>query len=198
MKWNQHSNLTGSHALFGASQYYWINYDIDKLQTVYRGKMAAAEGTKIHDFASHCIKMREKLPTKRRTLNLFVNDAIAFNMQSELILYYSDNFYGTTDAISFSKEGKKNKRPILRIHDLKTGETPAHMEQLLIYAALFCLEYRIVPGDIDFELRIYQSDDILIFNPTVEDIVPIMDKIISFDKILKQIKEEEGDSNGYF
>ena len=46
MKWNQHLNLTGSHALFGASQYYWINYDIDKLKTVYRGKMAAAEETK--------------------------------------------------------------------------------------------------------------------------------------------------------
>ena len=192
MKWNQHSNLLGSHAIFSASQYHWLNYDIDKLKSVYRGKLATMEGTKIHEFASHCINMREKLPAKRRTLNLFVNDAIAFNMQSELVLYYSDNFFGTTDAISFSKEGKKHKQPILRIHDLKTGETPAHMEQLLIYAALFCLEYRVVPGEIGYELRIYQSNDILIFNPTVEDIAPIMDKIVSFDKVLTQIKEEEG------
>ena len=65
------------------------------------------------------------------------------------------------------------------------------MEQLEIYAALFCLEYKIKPADIDIELRIYQSDDIMIFNPTVEDIVPIMDKIITSDKIISKIKEEE-------
>ena len=72
--------------------------------------------------------------------------------------------------------------------DLKTGEIPAHMEQLLIYAALFCLEYKIKPGEIQFELRIYQTDDILICNPTAEDILPIMDKIISFDKVINNIK----------
>ena len=65
------------------------------------------------------------------------------------------------------------------------------MEQLEIYAALFCLEYKIKPADIDIELRIYQSDDIMIFNPTVEDIVPIMDKIITSDKIISKIKTEE-------
>ena len=65
------------------------------------------------------------------------------------------------------------------------------MEQLEIYAALFCLEYKIKPADIDIELRIYQSDDIMIFNPTVEDIVPIMDKIITSDKIISKIKAEE-------
>ena len=65
------------------------------------------------------------------------------------------------------------------------------MEQLEIYAALFCLEYKIKPADIDIELRIYQSDDIMIFTPTVEDIVPIMDKIITSDKIISKIKTEE-------
>lgn len=38
---------------------------------------------------------------------------------------------------------------MLRIHDLKTGISPVHMDQLLIYAALFCLEYKIKPGSID-------------------------------------------------
>lgn len=191
MKWNQHSNLEGSHALFSASGYHWINYDESKMISTFRNKQAVLEGTKLHDFASHCIKMHQKLPRSQKTLNMFVNDAIAYNMKSEQVLYFSDNFFGTTDAISFSREGRKNEKPILRIFDLKTGENPAHMEQLLIYAALFCLEYGIVPGDIEIELRLYQFNDINLFNPTAEDIAPIMDKIKHFDKIIKQIKSEE-------
>lgn len=65
------------------------------------------------------------------------------------------------------------------------------MEQLEVYAALFCLEYKVKPADIRMELRLYQSDDILVANPTVEDIAPIMDKIITFDKIINKIKEQE-------
>ena len=66
------------------------------------------------------------------------------------------------------------------------------MEQLEIYAALFCLEYRVKPSDIDIELRIYQSDEILHHKPTAEDLVPIIDKIITFDKIITKIRAEEG------
>ena len=66
------------------------------------------------------------------------------------------------------------------------------MEQLEIYASLFCLEYKVKPSDIDMELRIYQSDEILHHKPTAEDIVPIMDKIITFDKLITKIKAEEG------
>ena len=105
-------------------------------------------------------------------------------MSTEKILYYSDNCFGTADAISF-------RNNCLRIHDLKTGEIPAHMEQLLVYAALFCLEYKFKPSEIDIELRIYQNDDYLVYNPTAEDIVPIMDKIISFDKLINNIRREE-------
>lgn len=113
-----------------------------------------------------------------------MNDAIGFKMQSELILYYSDNCFGTADAISF-------RNNLLRIHDLKTGQTPACMDQLLIYAALFCLEYGIKPSEIDIELRIYQYDTYEVYIPEVDDLVPIMDKIISFDKLLRKIKSEE-------
>ncbi len=108
-------------------------------------------------------------------------------MTPEQVLYFSENSFGTADAISF-------RNNLLRIHDLKTGVTPAHMEQLEIYAALFCLEYAIKPSEIEMELRIYQLDDVLIFQPTVEDIAPIMDKIRTFDKILKRIKAEENAS----
>ena len=58
------------------------------------------------------------------------------------------------------------------------------MEQLEIYAALFCLEYKVKPSDIEIELRIYQNDEILVHNPTAEDIVPIMDKIVHLNNIL--------------
>ena len=117
--------------------------------------------------------------------NMYVNDAIGFKMTPEQILYYSDNCFGTADAILF-------RNNFLRIHDLKTGKILAHMEQLEIYAALFCLEYRVKPGDIEMELRIYQNNEILYHNPMAEDIAPIMDRIITFDKVIKKIKEQEG------
>lgn len=184
MKFNNHKNLEGCHAFLGASKYHWINYDPDKVAASYRSYLATLKGTELHDFAARCIKLGQKLPKSKKTLNMYVNDAIGYRMTPEQVLYYSENCFGTADSISF-------KDNLLRIHDLKTGVTPAHMEQLEIYAALFCLEYKIKPADIDIELRIYQSDDILVFNPTVEDIVPIMDKIITSDKIISEIKEEE-------
>ena len=184
MEFNKHKNLEGCHAFLGASKYHWINYDPDKVAASYRNYLATLKGTELHDFAARCIKLGQKLPKSKKTLNMYVNDAIGYRMTPEQVLYYSDNCFGTADSISF-KDG------LLRIHDLKTGVTPAHMEQLEIYAALFCLEYKIKPADIDIELRIYQSDDIMIFNPTVEDIVPIMDKIITSDKIISKIKAEE-------
>lgn len=184
MKFNNHKNLEGCHAFLGASKYHWINYDPEKVAASYRNYLATLKGTELHDFAARCIKLGQKLPKSKKTLNMYVNDAIGYRMTPEQVLYYSDNCFGTADSISF-KDG------LLRIHDLKTGVTPAHMEQLEIYAALFCLEYKIKPADIDIELRIYQSDDIMIFDPTVEDIVPIMDKIITSDKIISKIKTEE-------
>ena len=152
MIFNKHSNLEGCHAFLGASKYHWINYDEDKLIETYNRAMAVQRGTELHDLAARCIKLGQKLPKSKKTLNMYVNDAIGYRMTPEQILYYSPNCFGTADAVSFSNN-------LLRIHDLKTGMTPAHMEQLVIYASLFCLEYRVRPGEINFELRIYQSDD---------------------------------------
>ena len=174
MNFEKHSNLEGQHAFLGASKYHWINYDEEKVATAYRNHIATQRGTQLHAFAAQCIQLRQKLPKTRQTLNMYVNDAIGYK-----------NCFGTADAISF-------KQNLLRIHDLKTGEIPAHMEQLMIYAALFCLEYRIKPASIQFELRIYQRNEIIVDEPTVADILPIMYKIVTFDRVLKQIKEEEG------
>lgn len=184
MNFLKHSNLEGQHAFLGASKYHWINYDENKVAESYSKFLATQRGTILHDFAAQCIRLGQKLPKSRKTLNMYVNDAIGYKMTPEQILYYSDNCFGTADSICF-------RNNLLRIHDLKTGVISAHMEQLEIYAALFCLEYKIKPGDIDMELRIYQSDEILYHKPTVEDIAPIMDKIITFDKIINRIKEQE-------
>ncbi len=191
MNWNNHSRLAGTHSFLSASGYHWINYDNDKLISVFKNRLATLRGTALHELASQLIKLKVKLPNSQKTLNMFVNDAIGFGMESEQILYYSDNAFGTADAIYFGKQ-RGTDRLILRVHDLKTGEVPAHIEQLLIYAAYFCLEYHVRPGEIDMELRIYQNNDILFYNPQAEEIVTIMDKIITFNKLIEEIKEKEG------
>lgn len=184
MIFNKHSNLEGQHAFLGASNYHWLNYDFDKLEEVYRNEQAKAYGTEIHDLASRLIYYGKKLEDNKSTLSLFVNDAITYKMDSEVVLYYSENCFGTADAISF-------RRNLLRIHDLKTGTTKASENQLKIYAALFCLEYKYKPKDIKIELRIYQNDTVRIYEPAPEDIYGIMKKIIAFDKRIKKIQTEE-------
>lgn len=184
MQFNKHVNLEGKHAVFSASQSSWLRYDDDKAIAVYQNKKAAEMGTKLHDWAKRTIDLGIKQPRSKKTIYAYVNDAIGFQMDTEVVLKYSDRFFGTADAICF-------KNNILRIHDLKTGKTPVHMEQLLIYAALFCLEYKIKPGTIDMELRIYQNDEVLYHNPTAEEVLPVMDKIIHINKMLEKLEYEE-------
>lgn len=184
MEFNKHKNLEGLHAVFGPSKSSWLRYSDEKLLEVYSNKKAAEMGTILHAWAKSTIDLGIKQPRSNKTLYAFVNDAIGFKMSTEVVLYYSDHFFGTADAISF-------RNNILRIHDLKTGVTPASMEQLEIYAALFCLEYRIRPGDIQIELRIYQNDEVIVHNPTADDIAPIMDKIIHSNKLLMNAEHKE-------
>ena len=182
----KHSKLEGLHAPFSASQSSWLRYDDDKAMEVYLNKKASVMGTRLHAWAKDTIDLRIKQPRSKKTLYAYVNDAIGFKMDTEVVLFYSERFFGTADAISFRDN-------FLRIHDLKTGKSGKiedHVEQLEIYAALFCLEYRIKPGDIQMELRKHKNDEVLVHNPTAEDILPIMDKIIHLDKLLEQIEEE--------
>lgn len=181
MNFNEHSNLKGQHAFLSASKYHWINYDEEKLTTVYQNYLSAQRGTRLHDLACELILLGQKLPRSNKTLNMYVNDAIGYKMTPEQILYFSENCFGTADTISF-------KNNLLRIHDYKSGETPASMSQLEIYMALFCLEYDKKPNKIDSELRIYQSDQVFIHEPSSDDIFHIMDKIVAFDKRIDELK----------
>lgn len=114
----------------------------------------------------------------------YIKDANGFRLDPEVDLKYADDFYGTADAILYKP------KEFLRIHDLKTGTTPASLRQLEIYAAYCCLEYNIDPSSVFIELRIYQNDEILIGNPTGEDIKQLMDKIKRTKIIFEKIKKE--------
>jgi hypothetical protein len=184
MNFLKHSELEGQHAYLSASKYHWINYSDEKLANSYSNFQATLRGTRLHELAAEHIRLGLKMPKSKTTLNMYINDAIGFKMTPEQVLYYSPNCFGTADAIFFRKNH-------LQIHDLKTGVTPAHMEQLEIYAALFCLEYEYKPKDISMELRIYQSDEILHHEPDPEVISDIMVKIKNFDHIIESIKKGE-------
>lgn len=185
---NKHYAHEGLHAPFGPSKPSWLRYDNAKAVDYYANKKAAEMGTILHAWAKQTIDLGIKQPDTGQTLSSYINDAIGFGMNTEVVLYYSDRFFGTADAISFKYI---DGRGFLRIHDLKTGKSPVHMEQLEVYAALFCLEYKIKPGEIDMELRIYQNDEILYHNPTAEDILPIMDKIVHLEKLIQKTYYKE-------
>lgn len=184
MKFNNHTSLAGLHAPFSPSQSSWLRYDDDKAREVYINKKATQRGTILHAWAKDTIDLGIRQPESNQTICAYVNDAIGFRMSTEVVLFYSERFFGTADAISY-------RNGYLRIHDLKTGKTPASMEQLHVYAALFCLEYKLNPGDLKgIECRLYQNDKVMVDNPNPEDIHYIMKQIVRLDKLLKKIEEE--------
>ena len=187
MKFYDHKNLAGLHAPFTASSSSWLRYDDDKVIEVYTNKKAAEMGTRLHEWAAETIQLGLKQPKSKKTICAYVNDAIGFKMDTEVVLFYSERFFGTADAISF-------RNNVLRIHDLKTGKVGKienHMEQLEVYAALFCLEYKVKPSDIKIELRVYKCDEVIVLNPTAEDSVPIIEKKVHQNKILEKLDREE-------
>lgn len=188
MDFAKHYNLEGRHAFLSPSNYAWIRYDDEKFDARWFTAMAAQRGTELHELAKNLIRLGVKLPNTKNTLNLYVNDAIGYRMVPEQILYYSDNCFGTADTISFRRS---KGRWILRIHDLKTGISKASVDQLLVYAALFCLEYSFMPFDIEYDLRIYQEDEVQMFETDPADIVHIMDRIKTFDKRIEVLKASD-------
>jgi len=184
VNFTRHSNLEGLHAPFSPSQSSWLRYSDERAVEVYLNRKAATMGTILHAWAKSTIDLGIKQPRSKKTLYAYVNDAIGFKMQTEVVLYYSERFFGTADAISF-------RNGYLRIHDLKTGKNPADIEQLIVYAALFCLEYKVKPRELaGCELRIYQNDEVNVYEPTPEEIEEVMDTIVHLDILLTNVDEE--------
>lgn len=183
MRFNKHLDLQGEHAFLSPSQHHWIHYTSERLVDRWITSQAAAYGTIQHEYAHREIE-EGNLSDLVGTIGLYINDAIKYRMSCEQILYYSENCFGTADTIAF-------RYKTLRIHDLKTGVYPGSVHQLEIYAALFCLEYDINPFDIKIELRIYQSDQVTVYDADPEDIEFIMGRIQEFDKIINYRRMEE-------
>lgn len=183
MDFNPHFELKDRHAYMSASKYHWVGYDDEKFDDTFRKALAKQRGTQLHNLARDLIELGVKLPRTQQTMNMYVNDALGYRMKPEQTLFYSYNCFGTADAISF-------RRGMLRIHDLKTGEIPANMKQLEIYTALFCHEYHMKPSEIEIELRIYQNDEVIPHVPEVDEILHIMERIVTFDKRVDELKAE--------
>lgn len=182
MNFNRHY-LEGKHAFLSPSKHHWTNYDVDKMLASYNRYEATLRGERLHNLAAELILLGVRMPNDKNSFNMFVNDAIGYKMIPEQPLYYSEYCHGTADAICFRDD-------LLRIHDLKTGVSKTSMDQLLIYDALFCLEYNFKPNDIQHELRIYQSNKILYHNPEMDEIYPIINTIVEFTKILEDIESD--------
>ena len=187
MDWNKHSAPAGVHAFLSASKYHWNNWTMDKLDRAFTTHQAAQRGTDLHALAHRCIMLKQYLGgpgEEHTTMSLYVRDAIDLGMISEQFLFVSRNCFGTADTIGF----KRNK---LNIHDLKTGVTRTSEHQLENYAAFFCLEYSVDPFDIEIELRIYQNDEIRVYDADPAAIRAIMKTIIEFDAYIEKRRAEE-------
>ena len=183
MRFNKHTRLQGEHAFLSPSNYHWINYTPDRLSERWTTAQAAAWGVYQHEYAMNEIRAG-RLSQHEGILGMYINDCINEGMATEQVLFYSENCFGTADAIKFAYRK-------LTIGDLKSGVIKASVHQLEVYAALFCLEYNKDPYKIDIELRIYQEPEVSIFDADPEEIALIMDKIVEFDRQIEQLKREE-------
>lgn len=190
-QFRRHLELEGRHAFLSPSKYHWINYDDEKIIESFNKHMTAALGTRLHSWAAETIKLGLRQPDNSKTINMYVNDCIGYRMWIEQPLGYSDNAFGTTDAIWYGNNPDLESpyKSLLRIFDLKNGESRASKSQLECYAALFCLEYKIRPMDIEYDLRIYQNDEIKMFETDPQDIAYIMDRYIVADRLVESMKE---------
>ena len=85
MQFNPHRHLEGLHAPFSPSQPSWLRYDDEKALEVYENKKAADLGTRLHRWAKETIDLKIKQPKTKKTLYMYVNDAIGFGMDTEVV-----------------------------------------------------------------------------------------------------------------
>lgn len=180
--WNNHRRIAGRHSELSPSQYSWVNYDDNKLLSVHTNRMRVEEGTKKHEYASMAIKLGIKQRRANDALTMFINDAIRYDMDSEVMLSYDDDYaFGTTDAIFLDVDKRQ-----LKVFDLKTGQTKASFIQLDVYVAYCLLEYGLDPHDFEIEERIYQYDGFEAQEPDPDAIFDLMMLIVRFVDILRE------------
>jgi hypothetical protein len=169
------------HALLSPSRMHWVNYDDERFNIFLENHQRAVLGSRLHAFADEAIKLKRRMPNTNDALNQHVNDAIGYRMDSEVLVYVSENAFGTIDALFC--DGKT-----LRIHDLKTGLHPGNMLQLKIYAAFYCIEQNLDPEDLEIILQIYQGEGVEVNEPSASEIRIIMDRTLYFDSLIKSQK----------
>ena len=134
---------SGTHAILSPSQSSWTNYDSEeKLFNLVNASYAQTIGTLLHQLAAAAIKYKVRIPkiaakpiillwllangiprgiidVNKYITNFvtYVNDGIGFDMVPEVPLKFSDNAFGTADAISFNE-----KKILSEIRELKGNE----------------------------------------------------------------------------
>lgn len=182
-----HPELEGKHALMSPSKYNWVKDDHNQFMRRIDSYFAAQRGTELHELAAKLIEHRIKVRDDQTTFGMYVNDAIDFCMSPEVPVKYTDNCFGTIDTVCF-----RDDLNLLRIHDLKTGVSPANVLQLMIYAAIVCLENKIDPTAISFILRIYQNNTYEEWSPDGTEIKQIAEEILKKNGwVQKRFKQEE-------
>ena len=186
---NSHPKLEGTHAFLSASSYAWLNYTEEKLVDRLTTVEAAALGTRLHAWAAEAISLGRMQPQDGDILCAYINDALEYGMTPEQMLFYSIYAYGTADTIGFEEYLDHEKfRGFLRVHDFKSGVTKTSVDQLYIYAGFFCLEYDYKPFEIDGELRIYQGDEVRIYELDRGYLAGVYDKIRTYNEVIEQRK----------
>lgn len=219
-QFHEHPELRGKHAFLGASNHSWTKDTPEQLYNRIVSSYATQRGTKFHTIAKYLIKTGIKLSDTVDSRNLvmalmmldnlvvddedrpihipkefinleqifptlmaYVNDGIGFGMSPEVKLKHSDEAFGTVDTICFT-------RNVLRIHDLKTGVKPASFEQLIIYAALYFLEYKKKLEKVEVVLALYQNGEIFEYRPDKSEIAEKMETIITDATYVQKILDE--------
>jgi len=178
-----HPHLEGSHAVLSPSNYHWLRYTEDKLIERLHTLEAAERGTRLHAWASEAIKLGRYQPRDGDILCAYINDALDLGLVPEQLLFYSPWCYGTADTIGFDPEEQ-----FLQIHDYKSGTSRSSVDQLYVYAALFCLEYEYRPFEINGRLRIYQGEEIREYEIDQGYLASVCDTIVSFDEVVTRYR----------
>ena len=176
------------HAMFSPSQPSWLHDTDEEFAARYSNKKAAELGTRYHEDAARMIQNRWRMSKSSDpvadNVRAYINDAIKYQMLPEVRLEGTQDFFGTADTIIF-------RRGLLRVHDLKTGTTKPHMDQLRLYAAYYCMQYGINPNDIQMDLRFYQNNEIVCYEPEFGVIADIISEVRHKDELKRRIDAGE-------